>query len=229
MTGFLVECRLQGQAKHDAKDLIFSIAQKFRVRGVTSKKVVPHMTLYGPGEARNIRDVATRISKVARRYSLVPFEIDGFDSFDGPRKVVYLNIRPSEELRNLRRDLSNELRSIATCQSFDHNSDFAFHSTIAFKDVDEHKFKVIQSYLGRIDPPHFRQYLTRITVLGRGGKIACEYVLLLERLLSRRQALSRHWYRRTMEKLRESIGAPVTRRRRSSLLDRIRRLFGVSR
>jgi predicted DNA-binding transcriptional regulator len=47
------------------------------------------------------------------------------------------------------------------------------------------------------------QHLLRITVLGRYNHISCEYDLVLKKMLSRREALSRYWWKRTIEKLND--------------------------
>jgi hypothetical protein len=47
MTHFLVEFRMHGYAKEYAKDVVYSVAKKFRVKGVTKKRVVPHISYNG--------------------------------------------------------------------------------------------------------------------------------------------------------------------------------------
>ncbi len=53
--------------------------------------------------------------------------------------------------------------------------------------------------------PRISLHLLRITVLGRGSRIQCEYDLVLRRILSRREALSGRWRRRTIERLKELL------------------------
>jgi len=68
-------------------------------------------------------------------------------------------------------------------------------------------FRAIKKYLigpGE-DDPGVNQHLLRITVLGKGGRIHAEYDLALKRLLSRRQSLSRYWWRRSIEALRTEL------------------------
>jgi hypothetical protein len=67
-------------------------------------------------------------------------------------------------------------------------------------------FNVIKKYIFRIRDdgnPDISLSLLRVTVLARGSRIQCEYDLALKRLLSRGEALSRHWYRRSIETLRQ--------------------------
>lgn len=57
--------------------------------------------------------------------------------------------------------------------------------------------------LGEADSLAINQYLVRITVLGKGSRIQAEYDLALKRILSRSRALSRYWWRRTIERLKQ--------------------------
>ena len=210
MAGFLVEFRMHGYAKEYAKEIVYSVAKKFRVRGVTRKRVVPHISLYGPGRTNDIRKVISVVEKVGHKFTLVPFSIRGFGFFDKIPKVIYFDINPSQELEELRWELSQELRNISTGQSWDNRKNHAFHATIAFRDIDR-KFNNVWAYLKSKEEPNIKQHLLRITVLGVGGKIAYEYDLVLKRLLNRREALSKHVWRKTISKLRELQGLPPER------------------
>jgi hypothetical protein len=46
-------------------------------------------------------------------------------------------------------------------------------------------------------------HLLRVTILGKKSHIRCEYDLVLKRSLSRREALSRYWNKRTFERFKE--------------------------
>ncbi len=202
MAHFFIEFRLHGYSKSSAKKLIYSVAKKFKVKGVTNKKVVPHIALYGPGETGDIRKVISAIEKIGHKYTMVPFRIKGFGFFNKPKKVIYLDMDPSQPLEELRWELSQELRKISSCQPWDTERNYAFHATIAFRDIDN-KFNQIWSFIKEKEKPDINQYLLRITVIGARRRIVCEYDLILKRLLSREQALSKYWWQRTINKLRE--------------------------
>jgi len=225
MANFLIEFRLHGYAKEYAKDVVYSVAKKFRVRGVTRKKVVPHISLYGPGRTDDIREVISAVEKVGRKYSLVPFKVKGFDYFDKTPKVVYFDISPSQKLEDLRWELSQELRKVSTGQSWDSRRNHSFHATIAFRDIDT-KFDRIWAYFKSKEEPNINQHLLRITVIGNRRRIVCEYDLVLEKLLNRREALSKSWWRRTMNRLRELQGLPPEPEKPLSLNERLKKLFG---
>ncbi|MCK4402941.1 MAG: 2'-5' RNA ligase family protein [Dehalococcoidia bacterium] len=213
---------MHGYAKEYAKDVIYSVAKKFRVRGITRKRVVPHIALYGPGKTNDIRKVISAVEKVGRRYTLVSFKVKGFGYFDRTSKVIYFDINPSQELEDLRWILSQELKKISTGQSWDSQRNHSFHATIAFRDINA-QFDRIWVYLKSKEEPNINQHLLRITVLGARGRIVCEYDLVLKKLLKRREALSKYWWRRTINRLRELQGLPPERQ--PSPLDWLRGIF----
>lgn len=71
-------------------------------------------------------------------------------------------------------------------------------------------FNVIKKYVFRVKEdsnPNISLYLIRVTVLGRRSRIQYEYDLVLKKLLSRREALSRYWYRRSIEMLKALLNS----------------------
>ncbi|MCX5992507.1 MAG: 2'-5' RNA ligase family protein [Chloroflexi bacterium] len=161
---------------------------------------VPHVGLYPPSTAHDIRDVIRTVQRVGQNYTLVPFSIKGFGSYRDS-KVIYMDIEPSLVLKQLRTELTQELNSALGKA----NPEYDFHTTIAFKDLG-YKFDSIWEYIKAMEQPDIEQYLLRITVLGKRSRIVCEYDLVLKRLLSRRQALSRYWWRRTVDEMRRLQG-----------------------
>ncbi len=203
-TRFYIDVRLHGYSKNYAKSLIFDISKKFHVKGATRGKVVPHITLYGPATTHDIRRVVSIVQSIGQKYTLVPFKIKGFDYFPNHSKVIFLDIDPSPELKNLRWELSEALQKISTCQPFDKTREFNFHSTIAFKDINR-KFERIQHYIKQ-EEPDIKQYLLRITILGHRSRILYEYDIILKKLLNRNEALSRRWLKKTFKELNRLRG-----------------------
>ena len=85
---FLIEFRLHGYAKTYARELIYDVARRFKVHGVTTHRAVPHISLYGPSETKNIWKVTQEVERIGRKYALVPFKIKGFDYFDNKTNKV---------------------------------------------------------------------------------------------------------------------------------------------
>jgi hypothetical protein len=224
---FYVEFRFHGYPKEYLRGLIREVASKFRVKGALKYRPVPHMTLYGPSVSKSYYDTFSRIERVAKRYTLVPFTICDFDCRSSKNgKVIACRINASPELKNLRRELAGELNKIIEMdyrQPWDNVGDYWFHTTIAMNDIDR-RFEDICSYVNRKEKPDISQYLVRITVLNRRRRIEREYDLMLRQWLNRREALSRHLWRKTVNKLRELQGLPPERP--PSIVDRLRRILG---
>lgn len=211
---FFVEFRFHRYPKDYLKNLIGEVASRFRVKGALKYRPVPHMTLYGPSQAKSLDSVFSKIEKVAKRYTLVPFSIHGFNRHNGKNgKVMAAGITASPELKSLRRELANELNKIVKRddrQPWDNESDYWFHTTIAMRDIDR-QFEDIWHYINKKERPHINQHLVRITVLNQRRRIEREYDLMFKRWLSRREALSKHLWRKTVNKLRELQGLPPER------------------
>ena len=219
MPHYLIEFRFHGYARKYLKKSIFDVARRFHVKGVTRRRPVPHITLVGPFETREIKRVIRDVESVAKKYDLVDFKLSGFGYFNNPRgKVIYADIEPSKELGELRWELAKELRNYIILKEWDRKERFLFHATIAFKDIDR-KFSKIWSYLKRKEKSDINQQLLRITIIGNGGRIVCEYDLMLKRLLDRRDALSGKVWKRTIFMFRVKLF-------RRKLLAAIGRLFG---
>lgn len=202
MAHFLIEFRLHGYAKSYAKELIYGVAKKFRVEGVTTKRAVPHITLFGPFQTNNTNKIITEVERICQNYELVPFTIKGFGCFNRKmNKVIYLEIEPSPELKELRWKLAQQLGKISNTLPKDMQQRFQFHATIAFKDIDR-KFDKIWAYIKAREEPDINQHLLRITIL-KDRTIIREYDLVLQRWLNRRQALSKYWWQKTVSNLRE--------------------------
>ena len=223
MNSFYIDFRFHGYSKHYLNDLRIEVSRKFRVEG---EHGIPHMTLYGPFTTTEFRGVFSRIEKVAEKYTLIPFSINGFDHNNGKGgKVVAGRINASAELINFRRELAEELNKIVKNddrQPWDNKGNFWFHTTIV-KDVNQQKYEDIWRYLNRKEQPFINQYLVRITILNDRGKIEREYDLILRRWLNRIEALSKPMFLRTINKLRELRGEQPEKS--ASSIEWLKRIF----
>jgi 2'-5' RNA ligase len=201
---YLIEYRFHGYAKRYARDLIYEISKKFNIKGATQNRAVPHVPLFGPFSTRDEKQVVSGVVGACKSYESVPFMVNGFGYFDNPNgKVIYLDIKPSKSLQDLRRDIAQSLLRLTNTTEFDSRYDFSFHATLAFKDIDK-KFERIQGYLGKQTVPHINQHLLRVTII-KNQKILCEYDLMQRRVLRRERALSKREWRRTRELLKAKI------------------------
>jgi len=203
LTHYLIENRIYGFAKQYARSLIWHIAKKFKVRGRIRQRPVPHMSLVGGFEAHKINEVISKMKDVCMHYDPIPLQIKGIDfmtSKDG-YKVMYLNVTAPEALKKLRWELIEQIRPYAKLKWHDKKKDTVFHITIAFKDIDK-KYREIKRYVKNLETVEINTTMFRITLIQK-QRIKYEYDLLEKRLLTRRQALDRGRFRRTIHKLPE--------------------------
>jgi hypothetical protein len=206
---FYIEYRFHSYPKRYLTGLINEIAHEFRVKGALKYKPVPHMTLYGPSKASSLDSVFSRIDKVAKKHTLVPFVVCDFVS-NTDNTVIGCRINASVELKNLRKELADELNKIVKMddrQPWDNAGEYWFHTTIAMGDIDR-KFRKIWSYVNEKEKPYIKQQLVRITVLNNRRRIEREYDLMFQRWFNRREALSKHLWRKTVYRLIELQGLP---------------------
>ena len=145
------------------------------------------------------------VANVGRKYFLIPFRVKGFNYFDNEtNKTIFIDIDSSEELEQIRWEIAERLLKITQTKSVhDVRKNYSFHSTIAFRDIDR-KFPKIWEYIKSKEEPNINQYLLRITIL-KNGKILCEYDLMQKRLLSRKEALDRIIWNRTITILKDAV------------------------
>ena len=188
-----------GETKHITRKLIYDIYHKFHVKGAVKRRPVPHVSLFGPFRCKSIRVVLQGIKEIGADYSKLDYDVDGFDYFDSKKKflfittstkknVIYLKIKPSDDLTEFRYKLAKKLLKITNTANFenDSKSKFHFHATLAMKDIDR-KFDGLWDYLKKYDI-RIMGVCYRITLI-KDGKIMYEYELSTKKLLNRRQAL----------------------------------------
>ena len=228
MAHYLIEFRFHGYAKRYSRNLIYEVARKFRVSGVTRKRAVPHITLFGPFTTRNERKVVSEVVNVGRKYFLVPFKVKGFNYFDNKtNKVIQLDIKPSQELEELRWEIAKRLLKITDTKSvYDAEKNYSFHSTVAFKDIDK-KFSKIWEYIKSKERPNINQHLLRITIL-KDSRILYEYDLMQKRLLNRREAKNRYIWKQTVNIFKDECKEFIEELETElTLWDRIKLIFKV--
>jgi 2'-5' RNA ligase len=242
-TSFYVGFRLHGYAKEYAKWTIARAHREAKIIRIKGKRLPPpHITLFGPAKTNNLKQTILEVERIGRKYTLIPFKIDGFSRFEKEAKVIYLGVVPSPDLEQFEQELASCLIWQSTEYTEWDTMHRRFHVTVfhskkkgKFTTRDDSKFNrlcdyvenhctlenfrqheasilgklvnIIKKYILRVkEEEGISQHLLRVTILGKGSRIQCEYDLVLRRLLSRREALSRYWWRKTVEKLRTLQG-----------------------
>jgi len=214
-----------------ASEHVLQKAKSLGIRNLSGSKFVSHITLFGGARTSNWRWLAGEIERISRKYTLVPLKIKGISNFDNRNKqIIYLDVDPSTELEDLRWELAQSLTKISfEYAPWDTRQIYEFHSTVGiFQPTNNDKFSQLCNYaetqcslaafkrhrmslLSKLFDSIFRrrdydsginQHMLRVTVL-RGNRIYCEYDLILKKQLSRSEALSSYWWKRTIGKLRK--------------------------
>lgn len=187
-SNYLIEYRFQGSYKHKIREMIFHLTNKFQLHYAQPKRPVPHITLVGGFTTNDERQLVKDFVTCCTATPLCKFTVNGFGYFDNTR-VVFIDIKPDEKLKELRWTLSKQLAIYCTLKSFDYKKDFAFHATLALN-LDNHDFIRVKKYIDTQPEPKFDHLMLRATLL-RNGKIFCEYDFLQRRLLNRNEALNK--------------------------------------
>ena len=189
---------------------------------------VPHITLYGNFDAdyRQFKEITRTLESISKKYDCLQYLIDGFDWCDGDKgKVIYYNVVPSKELKCFRQEAANKLQGIVRSNKpWDHDKDFMFHSTVAYKMTNSEfkrtwsfitgKQNVMDRFLALFKKPneysvgkfYLPSFALRITLLNNVSRIAYEYDFLQKRLLSRQEALNKSEWQRTLQLFRVREG-----------------------
>lgn len=188
------EVRISGETGEYIRGIIHDVADTFDVEGAVRSRPVPHITLFGPYKTDDGLRAKRIVEMVCSGYDIVPYRLDGFGHFGD--NVIYIDVVPSPELRQLRRELSKELRKVG----YDYpkrelNKYYSFHVTVAFKDI-ENKFETIWKYLNQNYEPDRNEYATRVTTLD-GRRMMHEWDLIQGQRFSPSAATSyqRSWKR----------------------------------
>lgn len=115
MTRYLVQIRILGNAKVYLKDLIYDISKKFDVDGVTRKRPVPHISLAGPLSTDDEERLVREVFDVVKKYDMVGYSLDGFGKFSKflfLKRVIFVNIEPSKDLEEMRKEISQRLERL---------------------------------------------------------------------------------------------------------------------
>ena len=195
MPRYLNEIRL-GKEKQFFRDIIRDVRQQFGLH--SSKRPVPHITLFGPYDTKQGGKVKTRTQDVLSEYRVVPFRVTGFDMF-ADTNVVYANVEPSKQLQEVRRDLAATLEPITyNYRTWDVETTYEFHITIA-TNLGEQLTSVLQ-YVRREYDVEMEIYATRVPALDRRS-IMWEWDLPRSVELSNQKATTKQSWEKTMEAL----------------------------
>ena len=196
MPQYLNEIRL-GKQKQVFRDIIEDVRNEFNLH--SNKRPVPHITLFGPYDTKQGLEVKQRTQEILSNYSVVPFAVSGFDSFEDTN-VVYADVEPSNELQSLRRDLADSLEPITyNHRSWDLDNSYEFHITVA-TNLGNQTSSVLQ-YIKREYEIDIELHATRFPALDR-RRIMWEWDLPRGIELSSQEATSKESWEKTIQELK---------------------------
>jgi calcineurin-like phosphoesterase family protein/2'-5' RNA ligase len=212
------------------KKIAESVAKIQSLCSIPSEKIhrTPHISLYGgfAADYSQIARVKEIMVSVGRKYSFLPYTIDGFKWIEaGHGRVVYFNIVASDEFKKFRQELSQRLQTIAPkTKTYDKEEDFVFHATLAYK-LDSREFESVWSYVSGdksllpkfssagldIEDYHMRYFYLplnalRATLLNDQSRLVCEYDFLQQRLLSKAESINVEEWSKTLRLFRMKKG-----------------------
>ena len=190
------------------KKLIYEIDKKFRV---WKHRAVPHITIVAPFGTNNQKRLVHDFKSVCSQYSIMNFKVNGYGCFKNSG-VVYVNIEPSEKLKEFKKELLKIFSSYCKLNTTDISyflGIFKFykkwspHATLAMK-LKEDKFIKIKNYIERKKEPNYKHCLIRVALI-KNNRILYEYDFLLKKLLTRREAKSKIILAKTMRILKQKV------------------------
>ncbi|GBE19647.1 MAG TPA: 2'-5' RNA ligase family protein [Candidatus Pacearchaeota archaeon] len=169
MTHYLIEFRFQGRANKEIKRLVWEVNKRFHIR--PKNRPVPHITIIAPFHTINQKRLVKEFKETCEKYDIVNFKVEGYGCFKDSR-VVYIDINPSEGMKNLRMDLLKKLKKYCKICDTDLNKPYSPHATIAMK-LSHDKFKKIKNYINKKKEQSQKYVLVRITLI-KNSRILCQ-------------------------------------------------------
>lgn len=202
---FLIEVRPDQGVKNYLRGIINDVQSRFDVDAMASGHVVPHLSLYGPFYADGYGPVLSAVRQACQGHSIAPYRLDGFCHFR--RDVIYVDIATSKELRELRRNIRDELLPESQPRHPRRESarHYQYHLTVAFKNIGG-KFNEIWKYLNKQYDPDMKSYAQRVTFLNNRRMIK-EWDLPTGRFLEPDEATSKQSWDRTIDALNRQQSA----------------------
>ncbi|MFA5395156.1 MAG: 2'-5' RNA ligase family protein [Methanogenium sp.] len=195
---YLIEIRLFGKVKYEFKQLIRIVSRRLNI---SIRHPVPHITLLGPFDTKDERQLMNDFKSVCSNFNLMQYELGDIGIFTDTR-VVYVDVTPSVELVQFRTRLQQVLAPYCTLSARDLASPFVFHATLV-SGVYPNKILDIQQYAAE-NHTSYKHQMIRVTLL-KSGKIIREYDFALRQMLDCDDAMNRALYVKTINTMRDKL------------------------
>lgn len=219
----LLEARLileKGMLRQRMRDVARATGLRFRA--------VPHFTLaYSFAPRAPAHEIMEAVRDVSSKFGTLDFVINGYEIRKTRHGYAFaFKVEAGDRLVKFRRDMYKKIRGMIDerddAREFNSQKDFWFHVSIGIRldgtdayrlgeaaGIDTVSFGSLEGTgngrAGSIHPITFPSEISRITLL-RDGRIGLEYDRLTDRILGRRDALSRRARYRTLQAFRSRHG-----------------------
>lgn len=217
---YIIEFRFQGKAKYEMKKIIYDLDRRFNLRHTIKKRPIPHVTIVAPFYTKNQKRLVNDFNNICKILPLINFKIGGYGSFD-KSKVIYINIIPSKELIQFRKDLIHQIKNYSALEDYDQEEFYKPHATLAMK-LSNEQFRDLKRDVLKKDRVHKNYSMVRATLI-KGNKILYEYDFLLRKLLNRKQSKNKIIYSKTLSKLKTSSHREIVKN--LGFLSKLKRFF----
>lgn len=159
MTRRLIVTLLRKDIATYHKKLKEELKQKFNVKQALKTNPPSHITLKYNFKNEKLPEIKKILQDFAKQKKPSKYEIRGVDSFD--KKVIYLKIRASKEMKKAHTKLLQTLKNITPLRKYDKAQNY--HVTLALRDIGE-KYEEIMKHLQN-KKPCFQTYFNNVAIL----------------------------------------------------------------
>jgi 2'-5' RNA ligase len=163
---YIVNCKLRTGFDEYQKALVNAIYEKFGLEITKEEKLPAHFTLKYWFETENIRKIESVFEKFARTHKKTPVSVGRVNSF--PPKVIFIDVRLSDDAKKVFFELINELRKIPWMPWDKYDAEnLHFHSTIA-EECNE-KYGAVMKFIQSKELQQFDCWFDNITIMKNVG------------------------------------------------------------
>lgn len=140
----MLVCDIEGDALKLHEKITSEVCHKFNKK---RQKLPAHFTIKAPFETDQIDDMINVLEKFSRDRAKAPIKIQGFGKFR--RDVVYMDVKVSDEAKQVYDDLIDEISQISWIDfKKNEGKDRVFHCTILSRRIQD-KFNEIWEYINQ--------------------------------------------------------------------------------
>jgi 2'-5' RNA ligase len=158
MNRYVIVNLFDGEVLKFHNEIVRSVCETFDVR---PQKLPAHFTIKSPFEVADISEIEKLTDEFIKGKNQKNLNILGFNHFRD--NVIYMEILPSDGLRELSRNYQTVLRSVDNLSWSENENEIVFHCTIVSKKIRK-KFTQIYEYVNKFNCK-FDEKFDNITIM----------------------------------------------------------------